>query len=592
MQELGLVDIIQRRHPSQTPPITCNRSSQGPIDAIFVPHHFGCWRGGYLAFDYLEGDHRGIWCDIPVEFILGYKMQHPAHAQARRLKTNDPRVRKKYIKLLDKKLQDKHVYSRMNNLYETATNGLLPSDVIEYEMLDKIITQSMYEAEHKCRKLRTGTVKWSPLYQKACDRVQYWLLMKHDALNKKVNKRKIVSLRRKLGLQYTASSLHDIEASLQGAIKNRKICKKYAEELQMEYRHRLAMAKEAEDNIPAATHIQNLTQQENTRILFRRIRYLEKKMKNLSTTRVTVSRRNGQQYELTKKNDIETSIMRANERKYHQTEGHGQIQKGAILRDLGVMGTGPKVEEVLKGTYRVPHGTTNATRHFLASLARPLGYRPVPFITYQEFCKGWQMTKECTSSSGPHFGHYKAAITHPQLSTMLYKRAMVPMVTGYSPSRHREGVDVMLLKKENDTNVDRLRTIVLFDSEANMNYKHLGRRAMKSAIELEQIATEQYSRSNRNSIDHALNRQLVMDHQLYERKPYALVSYDLKSCYDRINHTSASIAMQRIGIHKSEIISMFDTIQRMTHKVRTAFGDSQYTYGGSKRSKKWKLPPQ
>jgi hypothetical protein len=43
----------------------------------------------------------------------------------------------------------------------------------------------MYEAEHKCRKLRTGTVKWSPLYQKACDRVQYWIMMKNEALNKK-----------------------------------------------------------------------------------------------------------------------------------------------------------------------------------------------------------------------------------------------------------------------------------------------------------------------------------------------------------------------------------------------------------------------
>jgi hypothetical protein len=166
------------------------------------------------------------------------------------------------------------------------------------------------------------------------------------------------------------------------------------------------------------------------------------------------------------------------------------------------------------------------------------------------------------------------------------------MITGYSPNRHREGIDVMLLKKEYDTNVERLRTIVLFDSEANMNYKHLGRRAMKSAITLNQIVPEQYSRPNRNSIDHALNRQLVMDHQLYTRSPYALVSIDLKSCYDRINHTLASLALQRIGIHPTEIISMFDSIQRMVHKVRTAFGVSQASYGGNRVHHRWKLPPQ
>jgi hypothetical protein len=89
------------------------------------------------------------------------------------------------------------------------------------------------------------------------------------------------------------------------------------------------------------------------------------------------------------------------------------------------------------------------------------------------------------------------------------------MMTGYSPKRHREGMDVMLLKKENSHNVDNLRTIVLFDSEANMNYKHLGRRAMKAAVELNQIAAEQYSRPNRKAIDHAINRRLVMDHQLH-----------------------------------------------------------------------------
>jgi hypothetical protein len=166
------------------------------------------------------------------------------------------------------------------------------------------------------------------------------------------------------------------------------------------------------------------------------------------------------------------------------------------------------------------------------------------------------------------------------------------MITGYAPKRHRQGIDVMLLKKENVNDVDKLRTVVLFDSEANMNYKHLGRRAMKAAIKLHQIVPEQYSRPNRSSIDHALNRQLVMDHQTYTREPYALVSVDLKSCYDRINHTSASLALQRTGIHKAEIISMFDSIQRMTHKVQTAFGDSKSTYGGNSSTSKWKLPPQ
>jgi hypothetical protein len=41
-----------------------------------------------------------------------------------------------------------------------------------------------------------------------------------------------------------------------------------------------------------------------------------------------------------------------------------------------------------------------------------------------------------------------------------------------------------------------------------MNYKHLGWRAMKAALNNNQIATEQYSRPNRKSIDHAINSKL------------------------------------------------------------------------------------
>jgi hypothetical protein len=82
MENLDLHDILKSRHEHCHPPPTCKRSSSYPLDAIFAPSQFKCWRGGYLAFDRLEGDHRGIWCDIPIEFLLGFKMQNSAHFQA------------------------------------------------------------------------------------------------------------------------------------------------------------------------------------------------------------------------------------------------------------------------------------------------------------------------------------------------------------------------------------------------------------------------------------------------------------------------------------------------------------------------------
>lgn len=319
---------------------------------------------------------------------------------------------------------------------------------------------------------------------------------------------------------------------------------------------------------------------------------MEKKVKNLSTSRIIASTKRGRKVELVQKDDIEKCILQENERKYHQTEGTGQLQKGQLLRDFGTMGNGPQTVALLSGNYSAPKGLSIATREFLNLMKRPATVQQVLPISYKEFCSGWSLAKERTSSNGPHFGHYKASMLHPEISLLLYQRAIFPTITGYSPRRHRQGVDVMLLKKENVYDVERLRTIVLFDSEANMNYKHLGRRAMNAAIKNNMISTEQYSHPNRKSIDHALNCRLVMDHQLYQRQPYVITSCDLKSCYDRINHTSASLALQKIGMAKEEVISMFTSIQSMTHRVRTAFGDSSFTYGGQIENDTWLLPPQ
>ena len=54
-----------------------------------------------------------------------------------------------------------------------------------------------------------------------------------------------------------------------------------------------------------------------------------------------------------------------------------------------------------------------------------------------------------------------------------------------------------------------------------------------------------------------------------------MTSCDLKSCYDRIAHTPATLAMFRLGIPLQPIQSMFETIQNTKHTTRTFFGDSE-----------------
>ena len=64
---------------------------------------------------------------------------------------------------------------------------------------------------------------------------------------------------------------------------------------------------------------------------------------------------------------------------------------------------------------------------------------------------------------------------------------------------------MMIMKKDNSTDIAKLCTVVLFDSKANHTHKWIGRLAMQHVIEFDEIAPKQYSRPGRSMIDHVLN---------------------------------------------------------------------------------------
>ena len=95
-----------------------------------------------------------------------------------------------------------------------------------------------------------------------------------------------------------------------------------------------------------------------------------------------------------------------------------------------------------------------------------------------------------------------------------------------------------------------------------------------------QIAPEQYIRPQLRDVSHEINPILVFDYQRYLWQIFSLSCSYLKEKNDQIVHSAASLALQRLGIPLMEIISMLDTIQRISHTVRMAYGDSNITYRG------------
>ena len=122
---------------------------------------------------------------------------------------------------------------------------------------------------------------------------------------------------------------------------------------------------------------------------------------------------------------------------------------------------------------------------------------------------------------------------------------------------------------------------LLIEADFNLNNKYIGRDMLCKAEKALLLANEQYgSRKRKTAILHALNKRLTFDILRQQKKGSAICSSDLKSCYDRIVHSFAALAMRRAGAAESATVSMFKTLQKLRHKVRTAFGDSDESFGG------------
>jgi len=248
--------------------------------------------------------------------------------------------------------------------------------------------------------------------------------------------------------------------------------------------------------------------------------------RNGSSTQVTVTNPDGSKSDLTEREDVESAVMRENERKYHQTEGGSQLLDSVFQKDFGSFGEGPAIDEVLQGTYTIPPHATQATKDFPDSFESP---SVDPIVSrYRDYVHSWKCRKEKTTSANQHMGHYKACMSYPWLSWLLFQRAEIPTISGYSPRRHRSCIDLMIMKKTMSFEIEKQRTLGILDTEFNHLNKRMQHKAMHCALDQEEIAPEQYSRPGHTCIDHALNRLLTADDMQSKRLCWALAMSDLK----------------------------------------------------------------
>ena len=180
---------------------------------------------GYLSFGLLPGDHRGLWIDVYLNSFIGYRAPPVPYFQARRLKTDDPRVMAKYLAVEEEELDDANIFSKMRSLQIEVTNAgkFTPLLIKKYEMIDAIRTQAMQKAERKCRKLFMGGYEWSPPLQKARDEILLWTLVRRKLVGRNVGSRRILRLKKQLKIENTLLTIQQCTDMIDQAFKKYKV---------------------------------------------------------------------------------------------------------------------------------------------------------------------------------------------------------------------------------------------------------------------------------------------------------------------------------------------------------------------------------
>ena len=587
-EKLGLREAILDRHSNESPPATQNRNTKRqPIDGIWVSRCVSISAGGYLPFgDACPSDHRMLMIEIQYSIAFGQRPPEIAKTTPKRLKTNDPRMIKNYNIQVRKAMIDTGFRQRYESLKARVDSGAWNDDMIaQYDKLDHEDRSLRDSVERGIRKLHMGGIPWSPKLQPFRDTIELWKMLLRHRKGMKISLKRIRRFMSKTRIRDALTNdLEQVEIHLKQACKSYAEASKSALVWRNDFLYTLAQAKAEQKGTDTDKEWKALIHIEKQRRQARSIKRMRGKLGTGQVTKVYQTDEDGNRTVC----DTQTTMVKAffteNDSRFSQTENTPPMQ-APLVDDLGYLANTHCAEQILDGTYQPSPTVDKYAIELLHELRVPNSVRNhelIPItITTSEHTQGWTRTKEKSAEpSGPSMAEVKAASQDHILADIDTFMRNLPYTKGFSPQSWQLITDVEILKKAGVYDVEKMRTIQLMHAVFNMNNKKLGRDMMRSAEARNILAREQFgSRKHHQSITAALNKRLTMDILRQRRQAGALCSNDAKSCYDRTVHNIATLAMRRTGMPPEPILSMFATLQKAEHRVTTAYGMSDQTYG-------------
>ena len=590
--ECRLIDPIRKIYSKKDtvlPPTSLTGSV--PIDSIFVsPQLENITRGGWLKIEDSIGDHRSLYIDLPMNELLGEDPFHIHRSSARRLICDQPKIVAKYNKLLNKQLHQQKTLKKYEAL-ESMMKSKKIHDNQTIELLNKIdnsITNSIRYAEKRCRKLKYGSIPYTPELATAGKTIQLWNNVIRKKKGQKISTRYINRLAKKVGISKpTDLTLIDCEKERNLASRSYRKLKKNAQTSRTIFIQELATQQAAIGNETVSNAILRINRNEELRESYRRIKLVTKPYYG-ATEKVLIPSPDGQSEIITtNKLQIEQSLSHQNKKKFTDAYSSPFLQE-PLASDLGQEAVSNEAKKILNGTYNMKKIKSRDTKQFIKCLRRPNTPTPTindPHCSLETATSYWKKKREKTNSSMSHrhIGTYKA-LTQNNASTLKLINNVSNMAfnIGLPLQRWTKDLDVSLLKKPNKIRPSELRTIGTLEADFNQNAAlHFSKRMMQNGIKSGMIPSSQYAKKGNRAIEAAIVKILFLDYLRLTKTNGAFLAMDLENCFDRMAHPVSSLCSQRLGVPSKIAQCMIKTLCNMKHYMRTAYGDSEWSYCGT-----------
>ena len=151
----------------------------------------------------------------------------------------------------------------------------------------------------------------------------------------------------------------------------------------------------------------------------------------------------------------------------------------------------------------------------------------------------------------------------------------LPFQHGFSASRWKQCLEVMLEKDPGNPAIHSLRIICLLEADLNIGLRIIWMHRLFPAVENIGFIPDQWgNRKTRNCADCGTMKLLTFESSWYTRTCNSMMAMDAAACYDRILTYLSNICERCHGLPKTACETKSKAVFGMLRKVRATYGAS------------------